>query len=373
MSVLIKGDKKILFLQPAYAHYRKVLFSTLARRYTIKFVFEKTQSVYPGLHFPEGIDYLNIDQFYKHIPLGITACLIRYSPDVVVTAISTSLRTLIAFSYCRLFKKKMVLWQLQWRDPDLEKHNVLKRLKYYMGSLFMIHADAVVVGGTAAKKFALSKNVDETKIFWGIQCANGLTKNEYHQIKRTTSGRLNLLYFGRIIRCKGLDTLIKAVSLLEKEDSDFNLKIVGDGPYRKECERLATALDVRNINFAGPVLPTQIKQELAQADVFILPSRIVGTSFEAWGLVINEALSAGLPIVTTYQNGASHDLVVHGRNGFICAPDDPLALYNTLVSCTKGEFIRMGKESRKIYDDKNSFSTMADGFSNAIDHVSCVK
>jgi len=251
----------------------------------------------------------------------------------------------------------------------VNKYDFLRRLKFFFASQIVIHSDALVVGGTAAKEFAISKGVDKNKIFIGFQCANGLTSDAYHQIKRGTAGRLNLLYLGRMIRLKGLDILIKAFARIEKQHGYFHLKIVGDGPFRKECELLSQALEVKNIEFTGSILPHKAQEEFAAADVFILPSRIDGKLYESWGLVINEALSAGLPIVTTDRNGASYDLVIPGKNGLLCNADDPDALYEAIVSLKNKDLIEMGKESRKIYDAKNNFLTMADGFSGAIEYA----
>jgi glycosyltransferase involved in cell wall biosynthesis len=82
----------------------------------------------------------------------------------------------------------------------------------------------------------------------------------------------------------------------------------------------------------------------AAADIFVLPSRS-----ETWGLVINEAMEFGLPIVTTSAVGAAADLVAPGTNGLVVPPDDSNALAGALeqLVCDPGLRRAMGERSRK--------------------------
>ena len=78
--------------------------------------------------------------------------------------------------------------------------------------------------------------------------------------------------------------------------------------------------------FLGHRAPAELPGLFAEADAFVLPSR-----HDGWGVVINEALGAGLPIIVSDGVGAAHDLVTHGVNGLITPAGDACALRDALV------------------------------------------
>jgi UDP-glucose:(heptosyl)LPS alpha-1,3-glucosyltransferase len=121
-----------------------------------------------------------------------------------------------------------------------------------------------------------------------------------------------ILFVGSGFQRKGLYFLIRALPLLLKE-TEVRLLIVGQGNRRKAV-RLARGLGVENrLNFTGPV--PDAAHYYRQADLFVLPS-----IYEPFSSACLEAMSFGLPIVTTAMNGASED-IIEGRNGFIV--EDP--------------------------------------------------
>jgi len=168
---------------------------------------------------------------------------------------------------------------------------------------------------------------------------------------------------------KGLDILIKAFDCLRRERNDISLLIVGDGPFAPYCRELCRSLETENITFAGSVAPADRGQFFEQADVFVLPSRFIGNFYEGWGLVINEALSMGLPVITTTAVGAAYDLVVNGHNGFVVQEGSVSDLLKAMQNILAADLELMGENSRKMFENKNNFKKMAEGFSRAIEYV----
>ncbi|HEV7402495.1 MAG TPA: glycosyltransferase family 4 protein [Chthoniobacteraceae bacterium] len=119
---------------------------------------------------------------------------------------------------------------------------------------------------------------------------------------------VTFLFCGQMIARKGLDLLL-AVFL--KLPARARLLLVG---REAELPRMLAALpdEARTrIEYAGFQAPDDLPRFFARADVFVLPSR-----YDGWGVVVNQALGAGLPIICTYQVGAGHDLVTAGFNGY---------------------------------------------------------
>jgi glycosyltransferase involved in cell wall biosynthesis len=104
-------------------------------------------------------------------------------------------------------------------------------------------------------------------------------------------------------------------------------------------------------------------------DGFMLPScaRPFGN---VWGLAINEAMSVGLPIVTTDAVGAAEDLVKNGLNGHVVRNGDVDELYSALTKILEDETLRktMGKNSERLFKEFNNFDKMFEGFRQSIEY-----
>jgi glycosyltransferase involved in cell wall biosynthesis len=148
--------------------------------------------------------------------------------------------------------------------------------------------------------------------------------------------RPTLLYVGRLDREKGLDILLDAVRTL-----DADVVLVGDGG---EAQRLRLAAPP-NVRFAGWLDRDELVPWYAAADVFVLPSLS-----EPWGMVLNEAAAAALPIVATTAAGAAFELVEDGVSGFVVPPGDPTALADALLRLVSDAELRerAGRRSAEL-------------------------
>ena len=166
--------------------------------------------------------------------------------------------------------------------------------------------------------------------------------------------RVRILTIGRLIPRKGFQFLIGALpQIVENAAHDFEIEIVGDGPYQKELLKLAAALDVAaHIRFAGSVPYSELPQKYRDADIFILPSLAEGMP-----LVVLEAMGTGLPIAASRVQGIE-ELVAEDVNGALFDPGDADGLARSLVkliNAGKGR-VEMGKasvERVKPYDWKH--------------------
>ena len=364
----------VLFIQPGYAHYRDRLFSILSNRHDIHFVFEHTLSVYPGAIRPVGIPYTFLDHKYRISSVGLVYHLLKHRPNIVISSVSSSFRSVVSFLYTIFFRKRFILWILEFRKQRPSSH-LLKHLwrlsKNLIGIMLIRHSHSLVVGGSAAKRHALSLGKDENDIFMAMQCSNDLKQQQgmkYKKMKCHTK-KCTFLYMSRIIPYKGLDILLKAFSLLRNKRADVYLLIGGDGPFLKYCQQLAKTLVIKNVSFVGAVNPVSVFDLYQQADVFVLPSYYRKNRYEVWGLVINEAMSMSLPIITTKAVGAAYDLVIEGYNGCIVEDNDVMNLYKAMERIINLDFVQMGLNSRSLFEKKNDFIRMADGFSLAIEHA----
>ncbi len=137
--------------------------------------------------------------------------------------------------------------------------------------------------------------------------------------------------------------LISAFNESRLASEGWHLRIVGGGPLHQQLEQIASGKPVS-------LWPWQAYDQLpnvyAEASAFILPS-----TFEPWGLVVNEAMAAGLPLILSSNVGCVPDLLPDGRNGWVFPPDSKEALIEILnkLSVIPTETLReMGEASRNI-------------------------
>lgn len=152
------------------------------------------------------------------------------------------------------------------------------------------------------------------------------------------------LFVGRLVPQKGLGELI---AVFDKMDNNKAiLLIVGDGEMRQQIEE-AVRLNTK-IKYAGRISGSELIEIYFSADTFVLPSH-----FEPWGLVINEAMVLGKPVIVTDRVGCIDDLVSHGKTGLIIKAQSIEALNNAIEYMVKfsEEVILMGQRARnKIAD-----------------------
>ena len=365
--------RKILFIQPGYAHYRDDLFEILSQRHNIHFLFEKSKNTYPGNDKPKKIGFTFIDQKFRNNVMGLIYYLHKFKYDIVISSVSASTRSIIAYIYAIFLHKKFILWILEWRKPEYKKNNFkryIKMFRYWIGKHILIKSHALVVGGTAAYDYALSIGKKKEEIFIALQCSKDLRKNiEISPAQRRTDNTFTFLYLGRIISWKGLDILIEAFHLLRQKRDDVSLLIAGDGPSRDYCFNLSKSLKITDIEFIGSVDPYKTVEIYQKADVFVLPSYELDSYYEVWGLTVNEAMSMYLPVITTTRVGASYDMVINCYNGFIVQENSVDELYKAMRKILKCDLTQMGVNSRKIFEEKNSCVNMANGFSDARKYV----
>lgn len=160
--------------------------------------------------------------------------------------------------------------------------------------------------------------------------------------------RRYFLVVSRLVAIKNIATIIRAYAIYcaEGRSCDWGLVIVGTGQLQKELQQLATELGVDDtVLFIGAVSYADIPAYYALASAFILASYS-----EPWGLVVNEAMCAGLPVLVSEKCGSSAELVKENVNGTRFNPDDEyvLAMHMGRIASGNMNGSKMGESSREI-------------------------
>ena len=148
-----------------------------------------------------------------------------------------------------------------------------------------------------------------------------------------TRGGLRFVFSGATIHRKGFDLLLAAFDRVRAEEPGVELRIVG--PKGDAFGLLGAEAPDSGIFFRGPVGQRELAAEFRQADCLVLPSRN-----DSYGMVVAEALAAGLPVLVSEKVGAKA-LVEPGRNGWIVPAEDAAALAERMLWCARnGEAVR---------------------------------
>lgn len=248
--------------------------------------------------------------------------LLKVAPDLVLTCGYERPETLAAVIYCRLMwlfilspRGRCVLMVENVRGTH--RNAFVEGVKRWYLRAF----DGFMVGGKQHIAYLQTLNISRDKIAVGYDCVDN---DRIERLARDARERRTppipapyLLTVSRLIKRKNTATIVRAfgdyVRSLPTTSQPFNLIIAGDGPERAALETLSHDLGVGQlVHFAGELAELdEAAFYYAFASAFILASWS-----EPWGLVINEAMAAGLPIVAARQVAAATDLVVDGVNGF---------------------------------------------------------
>lgn len=165
-----------------------------------------------------------------------------------------------------------------------------------------------------------------------------------------------LMFCGKLIEEKGVETLIRSIGQLTQRTVTSTAKlpvllIVGDGPLKSRIEHLAEHQAPDAVKFLGFKNQNDLPNYYDVCDILILPSL-----FEPWGLVVNEAMATGRPVIVSDAVGCRVDLVSQGINGSIFPAGNHIALAEEINHwCNDGEaLVLAGQKSKEIIRSWNS-------------------
>lgn len=193
--------------------------------------------------------------------------------------------------------------------------------KIILGRLFGI-AKAIFYIGEENRKFYKYYGVPDGKL---IFMPYAVDNERFFQESKALSGKKNklkkdfgissdktvILCAGKLIGKKRPIDVLKAYSMVK--GGNKALVFMGDGPLKKEIWKFVEENGLSDVHITGFIDPLEIKKFYAMADIFVLPSG----AGETWGLVVNEAMCFGLPVIVSDIAGSAPDLVKNGVNGYV--------------------------------------------------------
>jgi glycosyltransferase involved in cell wall biosynthesis len=201
-----------------------------------------------------------------------------------------------------------------------------------------------LVTGTLAREHQLSYGARADRfVIWPNTIDVPRFARRVDELRRPHDSQVTVLHVGRLIRDKAPDELLEAFARASSLTSTpLRLVIVGDGPLEAMLRERARGL---RVEFRGLLQGDALAAAYAEADIFALLSRR-----ETWGIVVNEAAAAALPLVLTDRVGASADLLVAGENGELVRSGDIDGQARALAKLADDDGLRQryGAQSRRL-------------------------
>ncbi|MDR3504868.1 MAG: glycosyltransferase [Acidocella sp.] len=242
------------------------------------------------------------DRTYVHLNVGLLWRLPAFHPDIIIT-VEMGLRTALAILYGKLMRVPVWVW---WGGTLHSERNITggrRMLRRWM----VRHVRRWISYGATTTEYLESIGARREEILQIQNCV----PQETFQVEAAGAGerfaahpRPVILSVGQLIQRKGLDKLIEACGRAAARGAEFRLVLVGKGPEEEALREKARACGLQHFE----ILPNQSQSALNEiyraADVFVFP-----TFEDVWGLVVNEAMWAGTPVLCSKYAGCATELL----------------------------------------------------------------
>ena len=283
--------------------------------------------------------------------------------DAVIAPFAGGALLPAAYAGAHRYGKPFIFWASVWHQP----RSVAHALALPVTRRIFRHADAVIAYGEHARRFVARTRGRDEDIFIAPQTVEPELFRRTVSAEETTAFRADhglgdgplVLYAGRLVAEKGVEVISQAWPGVTH---DATLVIIGDGPLR------ARLGGITGLRLLGPLPRSDLPAAYAASTCALLPSIPTPRFREPWGLVCNEAMEQGRPMIATTAVGAvAGGLVRGGETGIVVAPGDPIALARAinLVVGDRALRERLGAAARQAVQPY-TYDAMADAVDRAL-------
>jgi glycosyltransferase involved in cell wall biosynthesis len=289
-----------------------------------------------------------VGKFNLLLNRGVAEALGRANPDVVLCGGYSYLASWQAAAWASRQAKPLLLWSESTSRDFRHKYGPVE----YMKKRFIWRCQASLAAGKSSRDYLQALGACGDSVF---NAPDAVDVELYSRLAESARGQalevrarygLPSRYFlcaGRLVREKGVFDLLSAYAKLDDSiRAGIGLVFAGAGTERTELERRATRISPGTIKFTGFLQREPLAELYALAETFVFP-----THSDPWGLVVNEAMACGLPIIASDAAGCVSDLVENGWNGFVVGPGnvDELAKSMRALASQHEQRSRMGLHS----------------------------
>ncbi len=290
---------------------------------------------------------LRLSRYHCLLNWGVRKALRRTRPDAVICGGYNYLASWIALRWANRRNIPFLLWMESTARDRRRGHALVESLK----TNFIRRCWGFVVAGKSSREYVRSFGIRPGRIFDAPDAVDSLFfMREVENTRRRALQERQLLalpthYFlfvGRLIREKGVVDLLDAYAELPSElRPEWGLVYVGTGDFESDLRNRAATLKLESIQFRGFAQREELACYYALADIFVFP-----THSDPWGLVVNEAMASGLPVIVSEAAGCAADLVKDGWNGHLVRAGDIHQLAQAMQTLAQNPELRREMSTR---------------------------
>ncbi|WPU95691.1 glycosyltransferase [Mucilaginibacter sabulilitoris] len=256
--------------------------------------------------------------------------LAEINPDVIVAGSIVFYSGALGLRWAKNNNKKFIMFD-DAKPSNVKRNALVQQVKDTITN----QIDALwLPSKDYEEEYAALYSTASIHFFYGYNCIdNDLFK--FKQQKRFNNRKI--ICVARLVPIKNLDNLLKAWKTVEEKSDLDTLVILGDGTLNSQLTGLRDELGLKRVEFVGAIPNDLIPQYLFDSDAFILPSWS-----ESWGLVVNEAMAAGLPVLLSNKVNAAETLLIDGLNGYSFPPSDIQAMSEKII-----QFVQLSTELKE--------------------------
>jgi glycosyltransferase involved in cell wall biosynthesis len=355
-------NRRVVIITEIIAPYRIPVFNALARQSHIElhviFLSRTDASLRQWKVYEDEIQFSyevlpswrkRLGKYNLLLNQGLIPALRNNNPDVIICGGYNYLASWQAMRWANRSRVQFLLWS----ESTAHDHRGQRTLVESLKKTFFRNCDAFVVPGKSALDYLETMGIPARDIFVARNAVDIDLFSEMGQKVRAEAERTRtqlalparyFLFVGRLVREKGVLNLLSAYSQLPQDlREQIGLVFAGDGPLRAELESLARDIYPGTIHFTGFVDRNDLAVYYSLADCLVLP-----TYTDTWGLVVNEAMACGLPIICTNVAGCAAELV--RSNGRVIDPGNDVQLCQAMIEIASDPVLRdsMSAESEAM-------------------------
>lgn len=359
--------KRLVLITEIIAPYRIPVFNALAARAEIDlhvvFLSETDPSLRQWDVYKQDIrfDYQVLPSFRRrigryHLLLnkGVAFTLKQLQPDVIICGGYNYIASWQAAYWAKRHRIPFLLWSESTASDSRRGHAAVEALKRH----FLGLCAGFVVAGLASRDYFRQLGVPERLIFIAPDAVDNNFFRSRAESARSREAEIRrqlalparyFLYVGRLVREKGVYDLLDAYAKLDAElRSEVSLVFVGDGVEKRALEERAASIAPGQVEFRGFLQREDLPFIYALAEALVFP-----THSDTWGLVVNEAMACGLPVVASDVAGCVPDLVLDSITGVLVPSHAPARLSEAIhrLMASPEETDRMGVHAAQKIGD----------------------
>jgi glycosyltransferase involved in cell wall biosynthesis len=287
----------------------------LPERGTLDVVHQRTLTVRHRWRTPEFSEPHEL-----HIPYDTWQQLRRWRADVILTG-ELGARSLQAVAYARSTRTPVVIWAMLSDRLENGRGRVRTAARRWLAR----NADSIIVNGESGARYFHRLGTPDDRLL-RVHQAVDMRALLALPLERSPQHEYHLLHVGTLSERKGVHMLLAAVHRWAEANpaTRVTLTLVGDGPLRSKLAERSMSANL-TVHWAGSVPYNELPRWYASGGVLLFPS--LG---DEWGLVVNEALAAGVPIAGSAYSQAVEELVRDSLNGWVFVPEDEKSIFDVL-------------------------------------------